>query len=538
MRPAARRATLAVATFAILAVPAASASAALHVELTAPQAVAITTDDALDHDVSIAWDADSWVISDAGPGTTVMAGPGCTIVSDAARCNVGAGGTGWSMELTATLGDGDDRLLFDASVPSTNGAVTISGGAGSDELHLPDHVYIGTLNGNDGDDELHGSREAIAAVGLHGGADDDTLLGGDTSDYLFGGAGNDTLRGGPGDDELSGEDDNDLIDGGTGNDQLAGGHLWDGGNRYGNDTLDYSARTAPLTLGTGRGPGNVYTYGAAGEQDAVRGDFAKIVGGSGNDTIYAAIDRSATAGQTVDVDTGDGDDTVDAINAALDTINCGAGIDVATAVDPGDTLIGCNDPAPDPDPTPDPDPDPTPGPDPAPGPSPDYPTYPTYPPPDYPSGPAPDGGANAPSPQPSPGGDETPATPAPGTPGAPAPGGSAAAASMPVTLSLAGKTIRAKNGRFSMRVSCGAPAGCTAVTATYALKLGKRSHRGQIVVPARPAGPATTLSVKLSRKAARAFKRAGSKGGRLTITAGKTQLRAKLKPPVPRKRKR
>jgi hypothetical protein len=67
---------------------------------------------------------------------------------------------------------------------------------------------------------------------MYGGADDDTLLAGDGSDFLSGdagvdqlvaGTGNDVVLGGADDDTLSGGDGDDVLDGGLGNDLIDGG---------------------------------------------------------------------------------------------------------------------------------------------------------------------------------------------------------------------------------------------------------------------------------------------------------------------------
>jgi Ca2+-binding RTX toxin-like protein len=85
-----------------------------------------------------------------------------------------------------------------------------------------------------------------------------------TSAHLFGGAGDDSLTGGGGDDVLRG---------GLGADVIIGG--------AGTDAVDYSDRTAPLTITVDGQPGD----GEAGENDNVGTDVEIVNGGSGADTI-------------------------------------------------------------------------------------------------------------------------------------------------------------------------------------------------------------------------------------------------------------
>ena len=69
-----------------------------------------------------------------------------------------------------------------------------------------------------------------AGEGDNIGTDIEHLVGGAGNDRLFGTAGTNTLNGGAG---------NDLLDGGAGADYLVGGS--------GTDTVDYSARSTPVT---------------------------------------------------------------------------------------------------------------------------------------------------------------------------------------------------------------------------------------------------------------------------------------------------
>ncbi|WP_162551116.1 calcium-binding protein [Paenibacillus tepidiphilus] len=146
-----------------------------------------------------------------------------------------------------------------------NAVLTVTGSADND-----------TLSGNDTDDFIYG---------LEG---DDTVnaLGG--NDLVYGGAGNDTLNGMNGNDSLYGGDGNDIIAGDNGADQLYG--------EAGEDTLS----------------------GLSGEDT--------LYGGDGNDTLAGGTEKDALYG-------GDGDDTLFG-GAGSDVLDGGAG---------NDYLLGNND---------------------------------------------------------------------------------------------------------------------------------------------------------------------------------------------------
>lgn len=108
---------------------------------------------------------------------------------------------------SVTLGGGDD-IFSAAGVTSTGGAITAAG--------LTSTVTsLVTMS---------------ADVTIYGGDGNDTLQGGDGNDTLYGGAGNDTFK------TAAAKDGNDTYYGGPGT-----------------DTMDYSARTADLTVSLGAG---------------------------------------------------------------------------------------------------------------------------------------------------------------------------------------------------------------------------------------------------------------------------------------------
>ena len=112
-------------------------------------------------------------------------------------------------------------------------------------------------------------------IAVDGGDGDDTLTGANDNDHLRGGAGADVLNGAGLDDRLEGGAGPDVLNGGSGV-----------------DTVDYSARTAPLTVDLHRGA----TSGEAGEGDQLQRVEA-VVGGSGDDVLTGSGQRDSLYGE-------------------------------------------------------------------------------------------------------------------------------------------------------------------------------------------------------------------------------------------------
>ncbi|TPK85674.1 hypothetical protein FJ936_09035 [Mesorhizobium sp. B2-4-13] len=203
-----------------------------------------------------------------------------------------------SLDLTAAAaGEGDGG---DAPVPGGDAHLGTDG----------DDVMIGgpdadVLSGGHGDDVILGNDGADTLLGgagddlIKAGAGDDVVFGGAGNDIIFGGDGHDMLFGDAGDDRIFGDAGNDVIEGGAGNDTVYGGsgddriiaNVGDGNDVYwgedGQDTLDYAAISASLTIDLGNGllhHGSVSS--AQSGQDTVFG-FENVIAGSGNDTIIA-----------------------------------------------------------------------------------------------------------------------------------------------------------------------------------------------------------------------------------------------------------
>ncbi|WP_157592061.1 calcium-binding protein [Solirubrobacter soli] len=162
-----------------------------------------------------------------------------------------------------------------------------------------------------------------------------------------GGSGNDVLRGfekpvtllgGPGDDSLTGSERSDVLDGGPGADDILGGDPYSAAGPSTGDLVDYSSRTAPVTVTLD----DVANDGEAGEGDNVHSDVDDIAGGSGDDTLTGSAgenridggagDDTITGGDGPDALTGGaGDDTINAQDGFSDQISCGAGDDSVAA---------------------------------------------------------------------------------------------------------------------------------------------------------------------------------------------------------------
>ncbi len=190
------------------------------------------------------------------------------------------------------LGTGSDALKIQGSAgPDTVTLGTLGIAVNTDAY--PDVVVANlsavqlTVSTGAGNDHISGAGGSgtgspfPVGVSLYGGDGNDVIVGGSGDDSIFGGPGNDSLSGGLGDDYLDGEDGDDTLDGESaqnGNDTYLGGD--------GTDLMDYSKRTAPLTIVMDQNRAGVGTdSGEVGEADRVGDDIENLYGGSANDTI-------------------------------------------------------------------------------------------------------------------------------------------------------------------------------------------------------------------------------------------------------------
>ena len=177
----------------------------------------------------------------------------------------GAGQLG-QYTFTITVSDGEDvttQAVIVTTLGVVDGELIIVGTAGNDKIDVkptagdpddltvaineksyhyklkpknnPDNPYLGVnlihVCGLGGDDQINIHEKIAIKAWLEGGANNDTMKGGEGDDLIFGGAGDDTLQGDAGndllvgdagDDTLTGNDGRDLLIGGLGADRLTG----------------------------------------------------------------------------------------------------------------------------------------------------------------------------------------------------------------------------------------------------------------------------------------------------------------------------
>jgi Ca2+-binding RTX toxin-like protein len=200
----------------------------------------------------------------------------------------------------------------DAYVFGSTG-IAINADANKDVTVANTEVFVASLS--DGNDTF--SAAGNAATGNAAFAADVTVYGGD---------GNDTLRGGAGDD---------ILNGGNGNDIFTMGAAADGADTFnggaGSDTVDYSTRSAALTITMD----DMADDGESTEADDVASDNEVVKGGSAADSITGTTGAQTLFG-------GGGDDTLDG-GAGNDILNGDAGndtFDEGTASNGSDVFNG------------------------------------------------------------------------------------------------------------------------------------------------------------------------------------------------------
>lgn len=209
--------------------------------------------------------------------------------------------------------------------PSDLGTATISGTAGSDDIHATNGDDV--IDAGGGNDRIRGVYGDDAIDGGHG---NDTIYGEDGNDIILGGDGDDLIFGNNGDDLIFGEANNDRLIGGNGNDALNGG--------TGNDAL-IGGNGADILYGE---DGNDRLTGQNGD-DIIYGDAGAdtLVGGNDNDTLYGGTGDDYIIGGNGN-DTANGDDNDDFIlgNNGADTLNGDAGDDYIYGGNDNDVLNG------------------------------------------------------------------------------------------------------------------------------------------------------------------------------------------------------
>jgi Ca2+-binding RTX toxin-like protein len=189
--------------------------------------VTYTADPGESNDVEMSYVSDFHVIDQ---GAAITAGPGCTSSApNIATCS-------FDDSLEVDLGDGNDLLLL---------------------AHF-DVEFDAVLRGGGGNDHIRAAGGQFSFARLLGGPGNDTLRGGDGADFIDGGLGADVMSGGT-----------------SRSCGLAATCLAD------IDTVSYAGRTNNVSVDHDGAADN----GEAGEGDLVRGDFERVIGGSGNDVL-------------------------------------------------------------------------------------------------------------------------------------------------------------------------------------------------------------------------------------------------------------
>jgi Ca2+-binding RTX toxin-like protein len=220
--------------------------------------------------------------------------------------------------LDVDLGDGNDNASVSSGFPSSF-SVRIAGGDGSDKLS-------NSLNDN--------------AVNFDGGNGDDDITGGEANDTLAGGAGNDKINGRGASDNISGGDGNDTMNGdgyntGHSADVIDGGPGIDKVESEWTDPSDSAQPLLNVTLAGGADDGQ------PGEGDDVRGVEQLFVNAGGT---YVGTDGPEKiwihqVNQPSTVRGGGGDDDIDASDGT-DDIDGGAGRDILDGGFGDDHIVG------------------------------------------------------------------------------------------------------------------------------------------------------------------------------------------------------
>jgi Ca2+-binding RTX toxin-like protein len=260
--------------------------------------------------------------------------------------------------------------------------VTIDGRGGDDILKDSNDEAGRTISGGPGNDTIEGL------------AGNDTLDGGDGNDEVNGNAGNDTVRGGSGDDVVNGDNYKapgaDVIDGGPGNDQIDDwtipsaathpqpavsldgaandGRPGEGDNVINVEKLDFHVNATftgtdgPEVISVLNVSEGASSLSGLGGNDVIKGGDSPdtVDGGAGDDDLNGGNGNDViTGGPGRDTIVGDatasgcyvvgyygackapwGNDTINAQDGEVDSVDCGPGQDTAT-VDAGDVVTNC-----------------------------------------------------------------------------------------------------------------------------------------------------------------------------------------------------
>jgi Ca2+-binding RTX toxin-like protein len=232
----------------------------------------------------------------------------------------------------------------------------VAGLGGNDIITLCDLTITAIIEAGDGDDTVDASRVTVGNMTIRGGRGADRLIGGGGADRLEGGAGSDTLFGLRGNDTLVGGTEDDYLDGGAGADTFTwkygdGSDVIEGGPDSDRLTLTGDTANEAFELSNNTGRLRVLqTAPVAGTLDIDGVEQVTLNTQGGADTVLVH-DLAGTAVQTLKIDGGSGDDTIDASalttlgvtlvgGAGNDVLTGGAGKDVLSGRDGNDVLSG------------------------------------------------------------------------------------------------------------------------------------------------------------------------------------------------------
>lgn len=329
----------------------------VHCPVSSVEAIRINSLD-LDDSIDVEVDLDTTVLAGSGDDQISTAGGDDALDGEAGADVISGGGgidTSTYKRRSASVSVSLDGIANDGEVGEGDTIVgdieTIEGGHGGD-------IIVGStspdrLIGNEGNDDLSG------------GGGDDVIMPGPGTDALDGGDGSDTvdysdrstgvdvsldgqandgsggenddlgleienIRGSRGHDTLLGNDNDNVIDGDAGDDNLTPALGEDqvlGGT--GNDTVDYSGRTASLSVTID----DVANDGQVAEEDNVRTDVENITGGSGDDSLVGNAGSNVIDGG-LGADSIAGGDGVDAVSYATRTNS--VDVTIGTGADDGE----------------------------------------------------------------------------------------------------------------------------------------------------------------------------------------------------------
>lgn len=291
-------------------------------------------------DTMLGGDGNDRLIWNNGDGSDVMRGGNGT---DVIEVN-GAGGSGDQFTLQQIGGiasfDRVNLVPFNLNVDDAE-QFEINGGGGDDSLQVGDlsatDVVQVKFTGGDGEDTLNASASSTTIV-AEGGAGNDSLTGSSVAD---------TLQGDDGDDVVVGGRGNDRMIGGTGNDRL----IWNNGD--GSDQMSGNEGTDVIEVNGSGASGDAFTLNQSGTNaifDRVNLVPFKLtvdsaeqfeVNGLGGDDTFEVNDLSATDVVKVSFDGGDGNDSFNGRNTAVQLVlSGGAGSDTLIGGAADDTLTG------------------------------------------------------------------------------------------------------------------------------------------------------------------------------------------------------